>query len=106
MYYRNSSTNRFVSDRQDLWQCGKREICNNREKILKKCGSRYYKPDNNDFFYLAIDADTFLFVGDEFVETDIPMIDCSEIILTKKELKTSKISLKRIREIEDLLNSK
>ena len=47
-------------------------------------------------------------VGEKFVEktNDLPIQYFKDIVLTKRELRTKKISLKRIKELENLLNSK
>ena len=81
-------------------------------RILIRYDSRhYYEP--NDYFELFERRNyqkgyDFLKEGDLFVkETDnIPIQHCKKIILTEKELKTKRITLKRIKELEDLLNSK
>ncbi len=51
--------------------------------------------------------DVFVRMGDEFVKvlTTLPIQYNSCIELTDKELRTGKITLKRIRELENLLNS-
>lgn len=78
--------------------------------LIRGDSERYYEP--NDYFNLYEKREyqkghEFLREGERFVkQTDnMPIQYIANITLTQKELKTKKISLKRIKEIEDLLNS-
>jgi len=81
-------------------------------RILIREGAEYYYEPHEHFELFGKrrykKGHGFLKEGDRFVvETNnIPIQYCTEITLTEKELKTKKITLKRIKELENLLNSK
>lgn len=79
--------------------------------LIRTNSDCYYEPD--DYFNIFERrkyqmGHRYLKVGERFVKetNNIPIQYLKTIILTKKELKTKKISLKRIKELENLLNSK
>ena len=77
------------------------------KRILIRYYGRYYEPEDHRYSY-ARKKDSFNTIGDKIViETDnIPIQYIEEIPLTEKEKRRGKISFRRIKELENLLNSK
>lgn len=79
--------------------------------LARKFSKFYFEPINYSKDWKEPDYGKLysgLDVGDRFVEStdNIPIQRIPGIPFTEKELKTKKITLKRIKELEDLLNSK
>jgi len=80
-------------------------------RILIRSRSDYYYEPDTFWAWTSIRYQKgykFLKIGEKFVEKtdDIPIQHIENITLTERKLKTKKISLKRIKELENLLNSK
>lgn len=82
-------------------------------RILIREFSKYIEPDDYINFKIFRERtyktkENYLTIGDRIVKetNNIPIQHLKKIPLTEKERRTGRITLKRIKELEDLLNSK